>query len=58
MNEVFESKVLLKENLKMLRTVFDSIETFYSIIYQGHTLNICYVINAWLVLFSCKYRKM
>ena len=57
MNEVFESKVLLKENSKMLITVIDSIETFYSTIYQSYTLNICYVIKAWLILVSCTDRQ-
>ena len=57
MNEVFESKILLKENSKMLITVLDLIEIFYSTIYQSYTLNVCYVIKAWLILVSCTDRK-
>ena len=37
---------------------FYLIETFFSTIYQRYTLNICYVIKAWLILVSCKDRKM
>ena len=41
----------------MLITVLDLIEIFYSTIYQSYTLNVCYVIKAWLILVICTDRK-